>query len=118
MKVLVCGGRDYTDEMTLFDVLDQLRHQHHIRHIIHGNANGADSMAGKWARINGVQEVVCPANWDKFGKSAGNTRNERMLELSPDMVVAFPGGRGTADMVSKANWAGVYVRRVGESSYE
>jgi UDP-N-acetylmuramoylalanine-D-glutamate ligase len=33
-----------------------------------------------------------------------------MLEREkPDLVVAFPGGRGTADMVAKARAAGVEV---------
>ena len=44
-----------------------------------------------------------PADWKKYGKSAGPLRNQRMIdEGKPDLVVAFPGGVGTADMISRA----------------
>lgn len=115
MKVLVCGGRDYADEACVFSVLDEvvLENSPHVTCIIHGGALGADRLAGEWARLRGVQEVICPANWDKFGNYAGIARNWRMLELGIDLVVAFPGGRGTADMVKRANWDGVPVRFIG-----
>jgi predicted Rossmann-fold nucleotide-binding protein len=115
MKVLVCGGRDYTDEARVFSALDDvaLENSPNVTCIIHGNSTGAHSLAGKWARLRGVQEIMCPANWDKLGKYAGIARNERMLELGIDLVVAFPGGRGTADMVRRANWDGVPVRFIG-----
>jgi hypothetical protein len=35
-----------------------------------------------------------------------------MLEYGPDLVVAFPGGRGTADMVRRAKAAGCEVLEV------
>lgn len=50
------------------------------------------------------------ADWSKYGKAAGPMRNQKMLdEYKPDLVVALPGGRGTADMVSRARVAGVEV---------
>src|SRR5262249_16770583 len=45
--------------------------------------------------------------WDELGKKAGPLRNQRMLdEGKPDLVVAFPGGGGTKDMVRRAVQAG------------
>ena len=109
-RVLVCGGRDYADWGTLDSVLDLVN----PAVVIHGAARGADSLAGRWAReMHGVTEEAFPADWDKHGKSAGPIRNQRMLDDGkPDMVVAFPGGAGTADMVRRSRAAGILVLRV------
>lgn len=100
--VLVCGGRDYSDAATLDTTLDDLHQRNRFTHVIHGAASGADSLAGAWARKRGVQEVSCAANWSYFDRAAGHIRNRAMADLSPDLVVAFPGGPGTANMVSLA----------------
>lgn len=70
-------------------------------------------MAGYWARKRGLTNRKFPANWDAHGRAAGAIRNKQMLlEGKPDLVIAFPGGRGTADMVRRAQEAGVVVRYV------
>lgn len=109
MKVLVCGGRDFNDQNLLFCTMDSLNAQRPITQIIHGGARGADSLAGYWAQQRSIPLInVFPANWDKYGKSAGYIRNQEMLdEGQPDMVIAFPGGRGTDMMVKIARKAGV-----------
>lgn len=112
MKVLVCGGRDYDRYRELWDVLDDLHERVSMTHLIHGSARGADSLAGAWAQGRGVQEVSCPANWAAHQNSAGYLRNSSMLGLGPDLVVAFPGGKGTAMMVKMAREAGVEVMEV------
>jgi hypothetical protein len=81
--------------------------------IIHGGASGADKAADEWAIINLTGLEVFPADWEKHGKSAGSIRNQKMLhEGKPDIVVAFPGGAETADMVRKAKRTGVPVREI------
>ena len=111
MIVLVCGGRDYCDWDALDDELSCLP----ITKIVHGDAKGADFLAKAWARSLGVEEVEYPANWSKYGHSAGPIRNREMLEKEDiDLVVAFPGGRGTEDMVKQATEKGITVRRVPE----
>lgn len=83
--------------------------------IIHGAATGADSLANRWAVVNWVRSEEYPADWKKHGAAAGPIRNQRMIdEGKPDLVVAFPGGKGTADMVSRAKAAGVRVIEVSE----
>ncbi len=78
--------------------------------IISGAAKGVDSVAIDWAITNWLSFKEFPANWDKYGKAAGPIRNKQMLEEGkPDLVVAFPGGRGTANMVKLAKEAGVEV---------
>ena len=114
MRVLVCGGRDFGDQAMLGHALDTLHKQQDISVIIEGDARGADRMAGHWARKNYIADSKFPADWDKHGKSAGSIRNHQMLEQGkPDLVVAFPGGRGTRHMVSLALGASVDVMRVG-----
>lgn len=109
MRLLVCGGRDYAEKDFLYGVLDGWMFRP-ITVIIHGAARGADSLAGQWARDRGIEENAFPADWKKHGKSAGPIRNQRMLvEGRPDMVCAFPGGRGTCHMKEMASKAKVVV---------
>lgn len=104
MKVLVCGGRNYADAGRVDGILAVLQPSR----IIHGGATGADTLAGQWADRNRVPVWVFHADWEAHGKSAGPIRNARMLtESQPDVVVAFPGGRGTQNMISLAVRAGV-----------
>jgi hypothetical protein len=110
MRVLVCGGRDYADYETLSATLENGHARERISLIVHGGAKGADCLAGVWAFRRGVKCEVFPADWDKDGRAAGPIRNIRMLrESKPDIVLAFPGGKGTAHMISIARKAGVAV---------
>jgi hypothetical protein len=110
VRLLVTGGRTYWDEEELYRVLDGLAEQHDISVIIHGDAAGADTLAGSWARDRGIPTIAVPADWQRLGRRAGPIRNRVMLEqCSPDLVVAFPGGRGTRDMIKISNAAGIEV---------
>lgn len=109
MRLLVTGGRDFTDRQLLFQALDQLHAEHHFTLLIHGDARGADRLAGEWAQDRGIQVLACPADWKQHGRIAGPIRNRQMLDKKPDLVVAFPGGAGTRNMVEIARKAGVVV---------
>jgi predicted Rossmann-fold nucleotide-binding protein len=110
MRVLVCGGRDYSDQKRVFAVLDKLHAEAGIDLIIEGGARGADHLASDWSFQRGVRKERYDADWETHGTFAGPMRNKRMIdEGRPDLVIAFPGGRGTADMVRKARRAGVEV---------
>jgi hypothetical protein len=109
VKLLVCGGRDYHDATKVWSTLDLLGPSW----VIHGAARGADSLAGDWAQQRKVTCTAYPADWRGYGPKAGYLRNGQMLrEGRPDMVIAFPGGRGTANMVQQARAAGVPVIEV------
>jgi len=109
-KVLVCGGRDFSDYRRLCDVLDKLHAQRRFAALIEGGAKGADTFAHRWALERGIEATEFTADWDRFGRAAGPIRNKQMLEEGkPDLVVAFPGGRGTASMVSLAMDANIEV---------
>lgn len=140
MRVLVCGGRNYgevpvgfrqmqpsqeynralrraEDERTyLFQMLNELSPRPTV--IIHGAASGADSWAKRWAEVSRIPHEPYKADWYPNGSkvldySAGPRRNQQMIdEGKPELVVAFPGGKGTADMVSRARAANITVREI------
>lgn len=108
MRVLVCGGRNYDDWPRLKETLDEFNSKTSISCIIHGCADGADRLAGVWARWNNIPEERYPADWKTHGKKAGYIRNAQMLEEGkPDRVLAFKGGKGTEMMVELAEKSSV-----------
>ena len=116
MRVLVCGGRDYADMTTFIRTMRRLEIElGPFKTIIHGGAFGADALAHMfvYAEHGRYDEAVFQADWRTQGKAAGPLRNQKMIdEGRPDLVVAFPGGRGTADMVRRALTAGIKVLEV------
>ncbi len=111
MKVLVCGGRDYTNKEFVYKILDKLDAEAPITEIIHGDAYGADSLAQSWAIERGRIQTPFPADWVRYGKPAGAIRNREMIAACPpDYVVAFPGNKGTKDMISVAQKKGFPVK--------
>jgi len=115
MRVLVCGGVAFTDRDHLFAVLDEGMRVNGISLIISGMALGADTLAVEWAKERRVELAEFPADWKAHGRAGGPIRNRQMLvEGKPNIVVAFPGGRGTADMTSRAHKAGVDVFFAGK----
>lgn len=116
MRVLVCGGREFYDKKLLKKTLDELHKKQPITCIIQGGANGADWLAKHWAMAyGGMPQEEYKADWTRQGHSAGPKRNAIMLKASrPDLVIAFPGGKGTADMVRKAKAAGLTVMEIKE----
>src|SRR5688500_9769837 len=130
-RILVCGGRDFNNKELLYTTLDNIclergwctppdkRDEYGNWlpevHIISGMARGADTIAVDWAVVNFCNWSEYPADWARYGKSAGPIRNLQMLEEGkPDLVVAFPGGRGTTNMVKLARDACFEVIEVTE----
>ncbi|MGB3417884.1 MAG: DUF2493 domain-containing protein [Mesorhizobium sp.] len=122
MRVLVCGGRDFNDRQKLHNALDAIVPRTEPDEygnslpdnvtIIHGGARGADQLADDYGVLNWCGIEIFRADWG-LGKAAGPIRNQRMInEGKPDIVVAFPGGKGTADMVRRAKTAGIPVREI------
>jgi len=109
-RVLVTGGRDYDNALDVERALNMVYARHGAPIVIHGGASGADTLAAKWAERLGVPQRVHLADWRRHGRKAGPLRNQQMLDdEKPQLVLAFPGGRGTADMVRRARAAGVPV---------
>lgn len=112
MKVLVCGGREYMDDLRVQNVLSKLV----ITCIVEGGAPGADTLARLYGQACGIEVKEYAADWDTHGRAAGPIRNKQMLDENPDveLVVAFPGGRGTANMIKQAKERGVSVLEVAK----
>jgi len=110
MRAIVCGGREFYDAEFLYQELDRIHDKTPFSVIIEGGANGADSLAREWAKSREVEFDEYPAKWKDYGHRAGPIRNRQMLnEAHPDVVIAFDGGNGTADMKKIARARGVRV---------
>lgn len=115
MRVLVCGGRDFNNYLFFARSMNAVRDEvGPFTTIIHGGAKGADWAAHLYANSGfKKEEVVFRADWKQHGRRAGPIRNQRMIdEGKPDLVVAFPGGSGTADMVRRARAANIPVKEI------
>lgn len=114
MRVLVCGGRKYADDAAVHRELEALLAKDGWITIIEGGATGADKIAHDWAITNFHKVITVRADWKTHGLAAGPIRNARMLkDYKPQLVLAFPGGKGTANMVSQARAAGVEAKIIG-----
>jgi hypothetical protein len=116
-RILVTGSRDWTDDTVIGEALSEaIRLVWHDRGvvIVHGGCpTGADRMAHEWAEVFGVAVERHPANWQLNGKRAGFIRNQKMVNLGADMVLAFikDGSRGASHTAALAEQAGITVRR-------
>lgn len=114
-RVLVCGGRDYADGGAVHRALWAVSQRQRISLVIEGGARGADMLGRLWALKRAIPVFTFPADWTRYGNAAGPARNAKMLKLArPHLVVAFPGGAGTADMVSRARAEGIEVEEIRE----
>jgi hypothetical protein len=110
MKVLICGGRNYQYGKKEFEYLDGFNELHTIELIIQGGALGGDDLGKAFAMNRGIPCAEFKANWQWHGKAAGPIRNASMLKYGqPDAIIAFPGGRGTQNMVSLGEKEGVKI---------
>lgn len=102
-KILVCGGRYFNDDDFLNAVLNKLHIVYSISMVVQGRATGADELAKMWPLSNDIQMKEYPADWKSYKKVAGIIRNRIMYDTEiPDIVIAFTGNNGTADMVKYA----------------
>ncbi len=84
-------------------VLDGLRHRFQITEVYVGDAMGVDRDVYDWCKARGLRVTKFKAHWDVWGNMAGSVRNGKMLkDGNPDLLIAFPGGVGTADCVRQA----------------
>ncbi len=129
MRLLVCGGRavPYTKETyawvsnNIADALGWVAVEDDMDTwlapdgtvIIHGVESGIDFLADQWAVSHWVPIKEYRADWENLGKNAGAIRNQQMIdEGKPDLVLVFPGGMGTADVVKRAKKAGIPIKEV------
>ncbi len=89
--ILVSGKRDFTDYERFSKYMDEL-----ICHetmgseitIVQGGANGADSLAKRYAKDHDLKMMEFPANWKAFGKKAGPMRNQEMVDYLKENAIS------------------------------
>lgn len=114
-RILITGSRDWTDRKVIAEWLEyELERSDNGMIVVEGGARGADRLAGEWAKANGHRGVVHeqhPADWARFGGSAGPVRNTAMVQLGAEVCLAFPlpGSVGTLDCMRKAQAARIPV---------
>lgn len=97
--IVVAGGRDFDDYEKLKEVLDSMNLSCEDT-IVSGTARGADSLGEIYALENNIHLLRLPANWTKFGKSAGFKRNVQMAEIATEGVIFWDGkSRGSQNMI-------------------
>lgn len=101
MKVIIAGGRTYVFTKNDIKALNKLLIQLPITEVVCGCAKGADTEGENWAKKHSIPVKQFPANWDRYGKSAGFKRNTQMAEYA-EAVVLFAGGPGTKHMFNIA----------------
>jgi predicted Rossmann-fold nucleotide-binding protein len=111
MRVIVCGGRDYHERDIVFALLDKfVEVLGEITTLVHGAARGADSIAAEWAELRCVPDEDYRPDYNKYpGWQAPLIRNQLMADKGAAFCIAFPGGRGTEDMIYKARAAKIPV---------
>ena len=113
-RVIIAGSRSFNDYTSLQAVCDNLlarkKHTHTIV-IVSGTARGTDTLGEQYARERGYTVERFPANWQQYGKAAGQIRN-RLMADNADALIAFWDGHstGTQNMIMEAKKKDMAVR--------
>lgn len=94
-RVLITGSRTWDDPGVIEDALIKVAglYQDDDITLVSGHCpKGADAIAEDFAGSMGWPIERHPANWQKYGNSAGFVRNCEMIESNPDHCVAFIRG--------------------------
>lgn len=113
-RVIVAGGRDFSNYELLESKLNRiLQNITDEIVIVCGMARGADTLGERYAKANGIRVEYYPADWNKYGKSAGYIRNEQMAK-NADALIAFWDGKskGTKNMIDVAEKYKLKIRTV------
>jgi hypothetical protein len=112
VRILFSGSRTFYDDQVVILMLERLiektKNPSAIT-VVHGGAPGLDSIVGILAKSRGMQVEIHRADWHIHGKAAGVLRNQKMVDLGADLVVAYPlpGGSGTQDCIQRAVKTGI-----------
>ena len=112
-RVIIAGSRTFTDYAFLKSKMDLLLSKtNQDISILCGKARGADTLGERYAKEKGYKIEYFPADWDKYGKSAGVIRNKKMASSGADALVVFWDGKskGSLNMISVAKEYGLQIR--------
>ena len=102
MITVVAGSRSVR-ESEVFEALSRCPWVNEISSVVSGTAYGADRAGEKWAEQRNIEVIKFPAEWNKYGLSAGPRRNREMAENADALVAIWDGvSRGTESMIHAA----------------
>lgn len=105
MKLIVAGSRTIKNYSFVESCINAVINQHkqNITEIVSGTARGVDRFGEQYAQKHNISLIKFPANWDKYGKSAGYKRNEEMADYADGLLAIWDGeSRGTKHMIEIA----------------
>lgn len=112
-RILVTGSRLFDERPVIHNALLHWVHLFQDPVVVQGMAPGADTIAREVAVEFGLKVEDHPADWKQYGRAAGPRRNEEMVRLGADIVLAFrvPNvqSSGTDDCVRRAKKHGLTV---------
>lgn len=108
MKIIIAGGRDYLPNEEEKETVKNILKENQVTGIVSGCATGVDTWAIDLGSELELSIDLFPADWKQHGRSAGPIRNGLMAQYA-DMLIAFPGGRGTDNMIKQATEKGLKV---------
>jgi hypothetical protein len=113
-RILICGDRNWKNFQLILETLLEEHKREPVETVIHGAAQGADTLGGYAAERLGIPVLSFPADWRKYGRNAGPVRNRTQLkEGRPTLGLAFhdflENSKGTKDMVKLLWNAGIPV---------
>ena len=113
MRVIIAGGRDFDDYPLLKEKCNYFLSKREGVIVISGGAKGTDALGERYAREMEFPVVVVPAEWARYGNSAGVLRNRQMAETA-DVLIAFWDGEspGTRNMIHEMKRIGKPLRIV------
>ena len=115
MKTIIAGSRTISDYAVVADAVKASGFE--VTEVVSGAAQGVDKLGEIYAQKNNVSLKRFPAEWDKYGKSAGYRRNEQMAEYAESLIAIWDGkSKGTKHMIDIATRKNlkVYIFTKGE----
>ena len=112
MKTIIAGSRSITS----YELVPQVTRYsgYRITEVVSGGASGVDSLGEIFAKNNGIDLVIFPANWSKYFKGAGYIRNQKMANYADCLIAIWDGkSKGTKHMIDIMEALGkpVYIYR-------
>ena len=108
MRTIIAGSRKCPHYHLVCQAVEEAGWK--ITTVISGCARGVDTFGEQYAEEHGIPVERHPADWERFGRSAGPRRNQEMAQCAEALIaVLYPGSRGTENMIQQAKAAGLKI---------
>lgn len=109
MKVIIAGSRGITSQSIVEEAMEEAGFPV-VTEVVSGTARGVDRLGEAWAEMRDIPVKRFPADWDRYGKSAGYRRNQDMAKYADALVAVWDGeSKGTGHMIDIMRAAGKRV---------